>query len=215
MRLLGYLLQTTLILGQLAVAQMSPEYSSYATFTVDASQPQGPATVYGTVVVDGTTTCQACSQYYHYGQAYLALGGVGGYVTGSHVSPTSYISVSNAKTATVALNTNLSVVAQGRVWCSGIATYLYNTLLPFNTARIAESDYISLGYYPVSGLCNWGPVCQGSCTGDYGFSTNPNPSGTCYTPPQRYRQCLDLVINESCFLSRAICFGQPSQGICS
>lgn len=211
-----FLLLTILLWGHIGFAQMTYNYSSYVQYGADATH------IYATAVVDGSATCNNthiqslnCSAIYHQGKVYLAVGNTSGWVYGAQVNPNNYISVTNAKTLDdPTYGTDYAVNSDEEVFCSGVGGLVFFQG-PFNTARISESAYISLGYYPVGGVCSWGDTCQGTCTADFGFTTNANSQGTCYTAPNRYRQCYDLVVNGSCFLSRVICYGTSAPGVCN
>jgi hypothetical protein len=83
----------TISLAAQALA-MTPEYSSYVNYSIDASH------IYGTAVVDGSTSCDPnCPPgALHTGKVYLVLGSTGGWVNGNTVSPPTYLSVSNSQT---------------------------------------------------------------------------------------------------------------------
>ena len=65
----------------------------------------------------------------------------------------------------------------------------------------------------LNGRCLWEKTCTGKCSVD-GYTTNMF-NGQCYTPPNIYRQCADLVVNGSCFIKRIDCYGLSQAGICS
>ena len=98
-------------------ATMNPQYSSYVTYSADATH------IYVTALVDGTTTgCNLppyCINVYHQGKVYVTLAGTGGWVYGSQVPPSSYLSVSNAQSIS-ATSTFVQVQTQGEVICSEI-----------------------------------------------------------------------------------------------
>lgn len=108
---------------------MTPSYSSYATFTVDTTH------IYGTVVVDGSATCNEeiehinCNAIRHQGQPSLVIGKTGGKVYGPQVCPTCYVSVSNPQSVPYTAGDTFNVTVEGAVFCSGIGSLIYEAFI--------------------------------------------------------------------------------------
>lgn len=113
---IGFLLLVAVFLAAQAWA-MTPQYSSYVNYSVDASH------IYATAVVDGSTSCDPnCPPgAMHTGKIYLTLGSTGGWVNGNTVTPPTYLSVSNSQTIVGVPGVTYDESDEEEVYCSGLA----------------------------------------------------------------------------------------------
>ena len=120
---------------------MTPEYSSYTSFALDAG-----FYIYSTAVVDGFTTIgntEYCniSGATHHGTVYNSLNGTGGWVTGTAVAPASYLSATNSEDIVAQPGVVYTDDVDDEVICSFVGA-LYNTSIVPITVRIAVTDFI-------------------------------------------------------------------------
>lgn len=197
-----------------ALAQMTVHYSTYVTYSAEATSVTG-GTIYVSAVVDGTASCapgySLCDSIYHQGQVRVSIAGNSTTVYGSHVLPTGYVSVTNGASSPATPGDDLEIDSDGEVYCSGIGGFIFTDIL-IGTTGLRLSAYISTG--PSEGLCTWTPTCEGSCSVS-SYTTNPNSQGQCYTNGQIYRQCLDFEVGGSCVIRRIVCAGRISPGSCT
>jgi hypothetical protein len=132
-------------------AQMTPQYSSYASYTMDSS-----FNVYQTVVVDGQTTgsctyTYTCGQYgqqctgtipgcstaVHTPSIYNVIGSVGGWSTGPGQSPWTYMSYQTTVSANVQPGQEVQGRWEGKVACSSAGTLLDVIASPLISIKVA------------------------------------------------------------------------------
>ena len=73
------------------------------------------------------------------------------------------------------------------------------------------SAYVNVG--TENNRCLWTKTCDGKCTVER-YTTN-SLNGRCFTPPNGFRQCVDMVAGGFCVLHRVICVGLSAPGICT
>jgi len=195
---------TTMLLAVQAWA-MTPQYSAYVNYAADMSH------IYATALVDGSTLCDPnCPPgAMHTGKVYLQLGNTGGgWVNGQTVTAPTYLSVSNSRTLDVDPGDTYDESDTEDVTCSIVGAFFQEGGI--ETVGIRLSAYVSAG---MSGTrCVWSETCNGTCSTP--FTTN-TVNGQCFTPPNQYRQCVDLVLNGNyCFIYRLYCIGQGVPGVC-
>jgi len=110
----------TMSLAAQALA-MTPQYSSYVNYSIDASH------IYATAVVDGSTSCDPNCPLgaMHTGKVYLHLGSTGGWVNGNTVTPPTYLSVSNSQTINATPGVNYAESDEEEVYCSGLGSNIF------------------------------------------------------------------------------------------
>jgi hypothetical protein len=172
-----FLLSLTSVLLYLGIssAQMTPQYSMYATESGDSNN-----NIYISAVVDGTTTnCnQGCNYAEHNGNVYVKIGSSSGiWVSGPYVNPTSYVNVTNQKTIAATPGASYLIDTESTVDCT-IAGALFSSFLDFDIElAYTKSQYImgtqtSIGQGAVScGLRAWcsngTPVCNPTIVDQY------------------------------------------------
>ena len=145
-------------------------------------------------------------------KVYLQLGNTSGWVYGQPVPAETYLSVSNAQSINATPGVNYTESNQENVACSVVGNNFFQQSAA-ETVSIHKSAYVFASEIPL-GVCNCSQTCNGLCSVQ-GFETN-KANGACYTAPNNYRQCYDLVLNgNDCFVRRILCFGQSSAGSCN
>lgn len=83
-----------------------------------------------------------------------------------------------------------------------------------DTVGLRLSSYSFCGV-DAGGRCMWCPDGSG-CPGTCGQSHLTNMiGGKCFTAPNNYKTCLDVVKSGHCFIYRLVCNSNPSPGSCT
>jgi hypothetical protein len=105
-----------------------------------------------------------------------------------------------------------SISGTEQIDCSVAGTGFY-TSTSWASVGLWTSAYQFAGVS--SGRCAWEPSgagCPGTCGSPH---TTPMVGGACFTPPNFWKQCLDVVFNGQCLSYRVVCLGKPFPGFCN
>ncbi|MGH9698260.1 MAG: hypothetical protein ACRD5R_18025 [Candidatus Acidiferrales bacterium] len=174
--------------AQGCVGVMTPEYSSYSTFSSDTGSD-----IAVSAVVDGYTEihlseyCQIPPGTTHQGRVYNVVNNVGGWSYGPTVSPSSYISLTNGQDIPADPGYVYDGDIEFLVYCTAVGDIF--TQNPFDyKVELDTSSWTSQGQ--TSPPCYYTPNCKGTCTPP---TRKISPIGS--SCPM-YEDCVDIAVTE-------------------
>lgn len=98
-----------------------------------------------------------------------------------------------------------------RFWdpCSYLSAFTFH--LSFGAPAMAYEYASQLPEFPI---CNWRPICYGTC-GSSLYSSLAVNTPSCFPDGAPYLQCYGLTVNGKCILRNAVCGYLATPGYCS